>query len=138
MKKVSLPRIDLIGDERRGLYLIRWSMFKIFGWTLRFHVFLRDDPDCLHDHPWPFWTLVLAGSYTEEVEVAGIRVHRLRLPLSLGYRKATHRHRVLLGPGELPCLTIVITGPREREWGFWLKDKWIQWREYLDNPIRCE
>jgi hypothetical protein len=36
------------------------------GWSLRFHVFLRSDRDAPHDHPWPFWSLVLASSYREE------------------------------------------------------------------------
>ena len=39
-----------------------WFPFNIFV-----HKFLKSDRDHLHDHPWPYFTLILKGGYYEWV-----------------------------------------------------------------------
>lgn len=91
------------------------------------HKFLRSDDDrALHDHPWWFVSLVLRGSYLEYTPGCGLP--HLRKPGSIAYREATTRHRVSLVNGwgrdhrtygPQPCWTLIVTGPKVRDWGFW-------------------
>lgn len=101
--------------EKIGLdgcpYLKRWVVE--FGhFSIRIHHFLASDDDrAFHDHPWWFLTLVLRGSYTDW-NPAGFDVLRAG---SIRYRPAYHRHTVLTEG----VWTLVVTGPRMRQWGFW-------------------
>ncbi|TXH46485.1 MAG: hypothetical protein E6Q97_29530 [Desulfurellales bacterium] len=105
------------------------------------HIIRADDDGALHDHPWDFTTTILSGGYRE------------KLPLFWGHKN---------GEGDGPeqfsradwwidanlsrgaqCLhmiervqpdtwTLVMTGPRIREWGFHPAGQpWQSWREYL-------
>lgn len=49
-----------------------------------------EDPDC-HCHPWKFISLILIGGYREFAEDGSFKI---RKPLSIAYRPATHRQRV--------------------------------------------
>ena len=48
-------------------YLERYYLFlknrENFPFNVFLHKFLKSDPDDLHDHPWAFRTLILAGCY---------------------------------------------------------------------------
>lgn len=49
-------------------YLIRWTLISTPWFRIFLHKILRSDDDRdLHDHPWPFWTFILWGRYTEHV-----------------------------------------------------------------------
>lgn len=113
-------------------YMLRWwviprnPMLNIF-----IHKFVRSDDDrALHDHPWPFMSFLLSGSYQEITDTSII----LRQRFSSGIHKASHRHRVVLLEGaqrrELPCWTLVITGPKIREWGFWCPRGFVHWKSF--------
>ena len=106
-------------------YLVRLELFSLLGWSLKLHVFLRSDEDEeLHDHPWSFWTLVLAGEYREQCQDA----MNNRKAGSLAYRPANWKHRVLI---EQPCATLILTSPKKREWGFWRDGRFIPWRRFI-------
>ncbi|CPT99198.1 Uncharacterised protein [Mycobacteroides abscessus] len=131
-------------------YLLRWYVIprnKVVNVYL--HKFLRSDDDrALHDHPWWFISLILKGGYTEFTENArtarsGLLGGRYRSwDRTVAFRPATFRHRVELWPAvehvnpfitrrdrrELPCWTLIVTGPRTRLWGFWCKDRFGETR----------
>jgi len=46
------------------------------------------------------------------------------------FRRATHRHRVVLIDGK-PAWTLVIRGPYVRDWGFFTYQGWQRWKEYF-------
>jgi len=102
------------------------------------HKFLRSDEDrALHDHPWEFWSVMLRGTYIEVTEdartVRSVRKH------PVVHRPATWRHRVELvghGVAEQPCWTLIVTGPKVREWGFHCPDRFVHWREW--GSAGCE
>jgi hypothetical protein len=117
--------IVAVADDK---YLERWILW--LGVTIRIHKFYRGDQDrALHDHPWPFITFPLhtyAEHYWDGEKVAHRPVKRFRFH----YRPATHRHIVRkLTKG--PTWTIVFTGWKVNEWGFWPEnDKFVHWREW--------
>ena len=127
-------------------YLHRWWLvpYNRFGYAARVHQFLSSDRDRhLHNHPWPYVSVVLRGGYWEETAVekrhwasgraAESREQRWYGPGSVLVRGADHFHRVLLDIGpdhrEQPCWTLFITGPKRDDapgghscWGFMVDD----------------
>ncbi|MCZ6507741.1 MAG: hypothetical protein O7A04_06815, partial [Acidobacteria bacterium] len=70
-------------------YLWRLNLIRLAGCSVKLHRFLRSDLDeCLHDHPWPFASLILRGGYFE-VTTIGMRWHPAGSWL---LRPAEHRH----------------------------------------------
>lgn len=119
-------------------YLFRWYLWpRNRRCNLYLHRFLRDDEDrALHDHPWWFVSLVISGSYAEVVPSGTVQRHRF----SIAFRRALHRHRVVLPRDSrglpVPCWTIVLTGRRQREWGFWCPRGFVPWQVFTkpENP----
>lgn len=91
------------------------------------HVWHNSDPDDLHDHPWDFISIVVKTGYWEITPEGRF----WRAPGSIRMLKATDRHRV-----ELPkrtagnVVSLIITGPEIREWGFHKDGKFVVGREY--------
>lgn len=116
-------------------YMLRWFLVpRNRRFNIYLHKFLRDDEDrALHDHPWWFISLILKGGYFERVGQGVIS----RRAGSIAFRKATHRHRVILFVTEegkrRPCWTIVITGQKKRTWGFWCPKGFVPWHEFVDG-----
>lgn len=128
----------LIGDPVCPL-IKRWNLrLPTRLGTLRLHWFLPDTADrAPHDHPWPFWTLVLWGRYLDVARDG--TVDRMR-PGKVRHRAATHAHQTVAGPRG--CLTLVHSRPDTREWGFWHTDGqwWPQklWRDTFGAGMVCE
>lgn len=133
LQRLGVERIE-IGDHvsTGDLYLTRWILRKRAGRKLMLHCFHRGDYAlALHDHPWRFTSLVLWPGYFEHaathVDDTGFGCEvRWRGPLSLATYPATHRHRVELDGGRW-AWTLVLTGPKERDWGFWCPTGWRHW-----------
>ena len=130
-------------------YLLRRTVVETPWFAVLHHTFLRSDADrCCHDHPWSFASLILSGGYYEESEDAsGARSVAWRGPGALLFRKATHRHRVILpnavglptgaepaGPDRsqtLPSTSLVVRLAKSREWGFWTREGWRKWTDFI-------
>lgn len=125
------PHFYIGGTERP--YLLRWFLIPRNRWfNIYLHKFLRDDDDrALHCHPWLFVSVILRGRYIEWTDT-GPWIRRVG---SIAFRRAVHRHRVELPKREdgtpVPCWTLVITGPRVREWGFWCEKGFVPWHEFV-------
>lgn len=100
---------------------VRW-IDRVLDFNICVHKFLRADPPGLHDHSWWNVSIILKGRLREEVE-GGERILR---PGRIVVRRSTTAHR--LTPIGGPAWTLFITGPWRREWGYWRKGKWINWR----------
>jgi hypothetical protein len=113
------------------LRLIETPWFAVF----LHHIHRPDkDPDP-HDHPWTFWSWVIAGSYAEYVwpdkreEDRWFERSRPRWSLRHLNRKAAH----LISEIDGPLWTVVVTGPSggSESWGFWQGGHFIPWRTYI-------
>jgi hypothetical protein len=132
------------GCDARGdgdsVYVIRRTLLGF----INLHTFLRSDGDEHHDHPWHFVSIILWRGYLEETgivtrpcanpgcipshppEVSRKRVY----PGMVLFRRASHRHRVVLVDGK-KAITLMIRGPRVREWGFFTAKGWQHWVRYF-------
>lgn len=93
------------------------------------HEILRSDDDrALHDHPWANTSLVISGRYFEHL-ADGSRHERTAG--WVGARQATDAHRLEVLPGER-AVTLFMTGPIVREWGFLCPQGWRHWKEFTN------
>lgn len=112
-------------------YMRRWIFWMGPLGTLRLHHFMRSDMDeALHDHPWRFVTFPFS-TYDEYVPVSDFvdathlkEVKRWRFH----YRPANYRHAVKL---RKPTWTLVWTGRKMREWGFWREGVFTKWKAWF-------
>jgi len=121
-------------------YLERYYVFlkdrKRFPFNIFVHKFLKSDPDDVHDHPWPYATLILKGGYyewTPQFDAQGNKIGEIAKwckPGSFRFAGARTYHRIELDP-EVECWTLFMPGVKQRDWGFLVKNKWVQWQEYL-------
>lgn len=129
--------MDRVSNEP---YLERYYVFlkdrKFFPFNIFVHKFLKSDPDDVHDHPWPYATLILKGGYWEYTPIfaMGKKVaeeRHWREPGHFRICKAESYHRIVLEPG-VECWTMFMPGPQKREWGFLVNNKWIKYDQYLE------
>jgi hypothetical protein len=142
-----LKFLDRLGRKRIVMdrvenepYLERYYVFlrerKRFPFNIFLHKFLKSDPDDVHDHPWPYATLVLKGGYwewTPRFDDQGNKITELVRwcgPGSFRWASANTYHRIELDP-DVTCWTLFMPGVKQREWGFLVRNQWIQWEEYL-------
>ena len=136
-KRIVYDRID------NEPYLERYYVFlkdrgEHFPFNVFLHRFLKSDIDDLHDHPWPYATLILKGGYYEWTPQFGAdgkkigEIARWCGPGSFRWAKANSYHRIELDPS-VECWTLFMPGVKQRDWGFLVKNKWVQWEQYLKN-----
>lgn len=117
----------VIGDD----YLRRWYVVprNPFANVYLHEIRRSDDDRALHDHPWPNTSVLIAGRYFEYtpegcfVRAAGDVVSR--------EASALHRLEVTAdAAGGNPAISLFITGPKVREWGFACPQGWVPWWEF--------
>jgi hypothetical protein len=135
--------MDDINSDSPEPYLVRSIVFKSKLFCIYIHRFLKSDLVVPHDHPWTFFTWVIAGEYTELLYkikngITELNRYCSRKPGSIAKRGANNIHRVVVDE-PLPIerkkeavLTVCFIGPREQEWSFYKKDKVIPWTEFLN------
>lgn len=121
-------------------YLERYYVFlkdrKWFPFNVFIHKFLKSDPDDVHDHPWPYATLILRGGYyewTPDFDSHGLQIGETRHWRAPGHFRicsSSSYHRIELVPG-ITAWTMFIPGPQRRDWGFLVNNKWIRHDQYL-------
>ena len=143
MKQAFLNWLDRLGRKRIIMdrqsnepLLTRYYLFlkerKNFPFNVFLHKFHKGDPGDVHDHPWPYFTLILAGGYYEWVLNGNCQVREWRGPGHFRFCSANSYHRIELKEGVTPW-TLFIPGPHKREWGFLVNNKWIHNELYLHN-----
>mgnify|MGYP003343888525 FL=1 len=140
LEKLGRKRIvmDRVNNEP---YLERYYIFlkdrKWFPFNVFIHKFLKSDPDDVHDHPWPYATLILKGGYWEwipQFNSLGQKIGEIATWRGAGHFRicsAKSFHRIELDPS-ITAWTLFMPGPQQREWGFLNKGRWVQWEKYLE------
>lgn len=116
----------LIGDDyiRRWWVVPRNEQANVYLHDIR----KSDDDRALHDHPWAKTSYLIFGRYIEHtpegrfVREAGQVITRLAGAL----------HRLEVIPGER-AISLFMTGPKVREWGFACEHGWVHWQDFTDE-----
>lgn len=138
----------LIPYTKFPAWVLKW--FPFLRWierkmpALRIHELLRSDNDRhLHDHPWPFVSVILRGGYWEERPLydraglyTGCKV-RWYGPGSILFRKATDFHLLRLpsvpakGMEPQHCWTLFLTFAYQQKWGYLVHPAYkLRYEEY--------
>jgi hypothetical protein len=142
-----LKLLDRLGRKRIVMdrvenepYLERYYLFlrerERFPFNVFLHKFLKSDPDDVHDHPWPYATVILKGGYWEWIphfDTVGRKTGEYQVWRGPGHfriSKANSFHRIELDP-DITAWTLFMPGPKQRDWGFLVRNKWVQWEQYL-------
>jgi hypothetical protein len=142
-----LKLLDRLGRKRIVMdrvenepYLERYYLFlkerNRFPFNVFLHKFLKSDPDDVHDHPWSYATLILKGGYWEwipQFNSAGEKIGEVaawRGPGHFRISPARSYHRIELDPA-VTAWSLFMPGPKQRDWGFLVRNQWVQWEEYL-------
>ena len=149
IKDLTLNYLERHGRKRiimdrasEGPLLTRYYIFlkdrTKFPFNVFLHKFHKSDPGDVHDHPWSYATLILAGGYYEwvpEFNKEGRMIGEIqywRGPGHFRICKPTSYHRIELKQGVTPW-TLFMPGPQKREWGFLVKNKWINHGNYIEE-----
>jgi hypothetical protein len=124
--KMQVPPDFVIGDPDHP-YMRRWWVVPRSEFcNVYLHEILRSDDDrALHDHPWDNTSMLLSGSYIEHTPEGSF----LREAGSVVTRKATDPHRLEIPAGGR-AISLFLTGPKLREWGFHCPHGWVHWRDF--------
>ena len=117
-------------------YLRRWwviprnPLFNVYC----HEILVSDDDRALHDHPWINCSIVLTGGYHEHcIKAGGIHHRTWRGAGSVVFRRPCAAHRLEM-PEHGRAITLFITGPRIRPWGFHCPDAgWRHWRDFTSE-----
>lgn len=127
-----LSGLDVGADGDPYLDRLRIVQTPLFGLYLH-HIHRPDREPYPHDHPWWFASLVLTGGYWESVwpdkRNPGVEIFRERRRGSLRSIGLNSAHRITRTSGAL--WTLVLTGPKRADWGFWPGGQFVPWREHL-------
>lgn len=126
---------DSIIPCAEGDYLLRWYILPPNRFlSVYVHLILASDDDrAMHDHRSATLSLILEGGYDELVPTNGDpfwpKLH-IRQPGDVVFRLPGDLHRLQV-PKNGYALTLFVTGPTVREWGFRTPVGWVRHEEYF-------
>lgn len=146
----GMPYPDLVIAPEGQPYIYRWHTIPHSDLVNQyFHIQTLSDPERpLHDHPWDNTSVILSGGYDETVATAYniansdgydelCLLRQGTVPRRAGntiFRRAADAHRLLLPKGIPYTMTLFFTGPKIKEWGFWVSDtKWVPAAEFIED-----
>ena len=109
-------------------YLRRWHLVRTRWGCLYVHQIIGSDDDrALHDHRSWNVSVLLRGEYLEHLQDD---MH-LCIAGDVVARRATTPHRLQLFPRQ-SAVTLFLTGPHQRDWGFVTEAGWVQHVAFLE------
>lgn len=123
-------------------YLQRWHLVRSQAHaSVYVHRILRSDDDrALHDHRSDNVSIILKGGYLEivprtwAIPLVPADTQQTRAIFhgqgEVFDRAAEAAHRLEVEPGA-EVITLFITGPTAREWGFWCPQGWRRWQDFV-------
>lgn len=148
---------EVIQDGEGNDYLIRYHIWrpanKALGRVYLHHMVKGDALRALHSHPWNYHSLILRGGYWERADMQCIWADKANVgegwlyttgggedmplgtaqkwfgPGSFLNRYVGWKHAIILPPGKT-AWTLIYTGPKLVEWGFFPKGQFCHHTKY--------
>lgn len=120
------------------LHFQRWRILSTPWFDINIHrIFRPDEDEYLHDHPWNYFGMILAGSYDEQYSDAMFTGMNPMNPGSFGFNNAERFHKIyrLNTPS---VTTLFINGRRRRDWGYKVDFLWVQHEMYRKNKDKMK
>lgn len=133
MQRVDIP--DLLDED--AVYLTRRWLIQTPAFGICLHAIRVPDADRhLHDHPWPFLSVVLRGSYTDsrapDATAALDQRSRRRLRHRPGVPRLMRRghFHAIRTLERTPTWTLLVVGRRSQSWGYATQEGWVDHETY--------
>ncbi len=118
--------VKTIRSKDGRLHFKRFAVLQTPWLSFYIHRIYEADRDPhLHTHPWPFWTMVLHGSYMELTE-HGMNWRKPWDAKSGGYDYLHKIHSITQGP----VTTILIAGRRCEDWFYKVDGELVRFDKY--------
>lgn len=135
-KKMASRKPDVVIGPPEDPYLLRWWVIprnKFFNIYLH-RVLTSDDDRALHDHPFMNVSYIIRGGYDEHTILnGGVNKRVKRKAGSFKVRLPSAAHRLEITPDLGEAITLFITGPRVRHWGFHCPNGWVDWKKFTSK-----
>lgn len=135
--RIMLRRPDFVIGNLDDPYLIRWWVIPRNRWfNIYLHEIRRSDDDrALHDHPWLNASIILQGGYFEHrIRAGGVEERLLRMAGDVAFRGPRAAHRLEVDRVLGSTITLFITGPIVRHWGFHCPQVgWRHWKDFTSE-----
>lgn len=98
---------------------IRWRLLHTPWFGIYVHKWLQPDPrPTLHDHPWPFLSLILRGGYVEKT------IHGIR-EVKWANWTSKHKFHTVTKLMRIPTWSLMFVGKTGPTWGYLDSHTWI-------------
>lgn len=132
--------IKEIRSKEGILHFKRWQILSTPFFSIYIHgIYHHDEDRHLHNHPWNIWTMILWGSYWEELLVQdkwpwhNEKIVSLRRPFDMAYRNSEKFHKIKELKSE-KVYTLAIVGRRKKdEWGYNTEKGFVDHITYRKN-----
>lgn len=137
----TLFLVKELRNKKGDLHFRRWRLIETKWFNIYIHQFYRSDLDrhC-HDHPWSFVSFLLWGGYTVARPSSNSKCrwdYSLHKAPSIIFNRSKDFHKVEY-LNRTPTVTLMITGPPKRDWGYWVNGAWVHHKEYRDRKRNGE
>lgn len=114
-------------------YAKRWALAVDDEGCAYLHNLIGPDQPYLHDHPWSFKSHILSGGYVEVIHDHNRvqEVSQRHVSGSVLHRSSDFMH--FISHVEPNTWTLVVTGPRIKEWGFYVATEWMHFKDFYDS-----
>lgn len=120
MEKFVVPHYD---DPKGPPYLIRYRIIQTPLFGVYLHRLGTADPrDTLHDHPWPFVSIILRGGYTEMVRGTFPIYAESKRVRWINVKRFKNSYHWIASLDKTPTWTLMFVGRRRRIWGYLDRD----------------
>jgi len=134
---VMIRAPDYVIGPAENPYLRRWWIIpRNVGCNVYLHEILRSDDDRAgHDHPWHNTSYLIDGSYDEVTYYSQTPWQQAyRFTRNAGesiVRNPQDTHRLIVPEGGR-AVSLFVTGPKVRNWGFWCEngERWVRWEDF--------
>ncbi len=136
-----LKKVKEIVSLKGELHFERWAIFECKKTALYFHRIHKADRDHLHSHPHSFISLILKGSYLEEItKNQKTLTYNWKRPLVCAYTNKIWFHKIkeiLFGP--VYTLVFVWGGNFEGDqWGYLVNNQSIPFEKYRQIKTKAK
>lgn len=123
------PLIKEIKSKEGELHFRRWRIIETPWFNVYVHrIYLADEDDHCHNHPFDFNSFILSGAYWELLTQPKRKMISGWYQNRYVFRKKCDYHKITDIDG--PVTTLVITGPRSPSWGYLVEGTHVDHVEY--------
>ena len=108
----------------------RWSMISTKWFSVYLHGIYKEDQDkYLHNHPWNILTIIIYGSYIEQLENDLVKIRGI---FNIGFHGRSSYHKIKKLLSKKVYSLAIVWGKHDDNWGYKFEGKHIDNRSFRE------